>query len=117
MQAGAVTAAVTGSDFMISNVGKVKVICLSHKVSVYFTANPKVRVELLPGQMLDIAAGANRKMPPVTTINLGKLLTSSKLTESGGFGPLPSQPILAQNTNKQREGIWARESQSYERVR
>ena len=65
VQAGAVTAAVTGSDFMISNVGKVKVICLSHKVAVYFTANPKVRVELLPGQMLDIAAGnLNRKMPP-----------------------------------------------------
>jgi hypothetical protein len=105
VQAGAVTAAVTGSDFMISNAGKVKVICLSHKVAVYFTANPRVRVELLPGQMLDIAAGANRKMPPVTTINLGKLLASSMLTESGGFGPLPSQPILAQNTDKQRKAF------------
>ena len=48
VQAGAVTAAVTGSDFMISNVGKVKVICLSHKVAVYFTANPKIRTELGP---------------------------------------------------------------------
>ena len=105
VQAGAITAAVTGSDFMISNVGKVKVICLSHKVAVYFTANPRVRVELLPGQMLDIAAGANRKMPPVTTINLGKLLASSMLTESGGFGSLPSQPILAQNTDKQRKAF------------
>ena len=105
VQAGAVTAAVTGSDFMISNVGKVKVICLSHKVAVYFTANPKIRTELGPGQMLDIAAGANRKMPPVTTINLGKLLASSMLTESGGFGPLPSQPILAQNTDKQRKAF------------
>ena len=105
VRAGFISAAVTGSDFMISNVGKVKVICLSHKVAVYFTANPKVRVELLPGQMLDIAAGANRKMPPVTTINLGKLLTSSKLTESGGFGPLPSQPILAQNTDKQHKAF------------
>jgi hypothetical protein len=37
---------------MISNVGKVKVICLSHKVAVYFTANPGVRVELLPGRDL-----------------------------------------------------------------
>ena len=105
VQAGAVTVAVTGSDFMISNVGKVKVICLSHKVAVYFTANPKIRTELGPGQMLDIAAGANRKMPPVTTINLGKLLASSMLTESGGFGPLPSQPILAQNTDKQRKAF------------
>ena len=48
VQAGAITAAVTGSDFMISNVGRVKVICLSHKVTVYLTANPKIRAELLP---------------------------------------------------------------------
>ncbi len=89
VRAGFISAAVTGSEFMISNVGKVKVICLSHKVAVYFTANPKVRVELLPGQMLDIAAGANRKMPPVTTINLGKLLGTSLLTESGGFNRFP----------------------------
>ena len=101
VQAGAVTAAVTGSDFMISNLGRIKVICLSHKVTVYFTANPRVRVELLPGQMLDIAAGANRKMPPVTTINLGKLLATSLLKEAGGFTPLPSQAILTQNANKQ----------------
>ena len=101
VQAGAITAAVTGSDFMISNVGRVKVVCLSHKVLVYFTANPKIRSELLPGQMLDVAAGTDRKMPRVTTINLGKLLATSLLTESGGFRSLPSQPILAQNTNKQ----------------
>ena len=50
VQAGAVTAAVTGSDFLISNAGRVKVICLSHKVFVYFTANPKIRAVLLPGQ-------------------------------------------------------------------
>ena len=44
VQAGAITAAVTGSDFLISNAGRVKVICLSHKVLVYFAANPKIRV-------------------------------------------------------------------------
>ena len=101
VRAGSITAAVTGSDFMISNVGRVKVICLSHKVTVYLTANPKIRAELLPGQMLDIAAGADRKMPRITTINLGKLLATSKLSESGGFRALPSQHLLAQNTNKQ----------------
>ena len=42
---------------------------------------------------------------PLTTINLGKLLASSMLTESGGFGSLPSQPILAQNTDKQRKAF------------
>ena len=105
VRAGSITAAVTGSDFMISNVGRVKVICLSHKVTVYLTANPKIRAELLPGQMLDITAGADRKMPRATTINLGKLLATSKLCESGGFRPLPNQAMLAQNTNRQRRAF------------
>jgi FecR protein len=105
VSAGAITAAVTGSDFMISNVGRVKVVCLSHKVTVYFTANPKVRTELRPGQMLDITAGLQRKMPRATTINLGKLLATSKLAESGGFRPLPSQAILAQNIARQRKAF------------
>ena len=116
VRTGSITAAVTGSDFMISNVGRVRVICLSHKVTVYLTANPKIRTELRPGQMLDIAAGAerkmpraitgaDRKMPRATTINLGKLLATSKLGEAGGFRPLPSQGSLAQNVNRQRKAF------------
>ena len=105
VRAGSITAAVTGSEFMISNVGRVKVIALNHKVTVYLTENPKIRTELLPGQMLDIPAGVDRKMPRATTINLGKLLATSKLGESGGFSPLPSQAILAQNTNRQRKAF------------
>jgi FecR protein len=105
VQTGAITAAVTGSDFLISNSGRVKVICLSHKITVYFTANPKIRAVLLPGQMLDIAAGADRKMPPVVTINLETLLATSKLGEAGGFGPFPNQTILADNLRKQERGF------------
>ena len=47
VQAGAITAAVSGTDFLISYVkglatkgGKVQVICLSESVVVYFTADP-----------------------------------------------------------------------------
>jgi outer membrane biosynthesis protein TonB len=105
VQAGAITAAVTGSDFLISNAGRVKVICLSHKVLVYFTANPKIRAVLLPGQMLDIVPGAGKKMPPVATINLKTLLATSKLGEAGGFGPFPNQTILAYNVSKQGGGF------------
>jgi FecR protein len=105
VQAGAITAAVTGSDFLISNAGRVKVICLSHKVLVYFTANPKIRAVLLPGQMLDIVPGAGKKMPPVATINLKTLLATSKLGEAGGFGPFPNQTILAYNVSKQGRGF------------
>ena len=89
MQAGAISAAVMGSDFLISNIGgRVKVISLSHKVLVYFTANPKIRAVLRPGQMVDIAGGAT-KMPRVTTINLAVLLSTSMLGEAGGLGPFP----------------------------
>jgi hypothetical protein len=105
VQAGAITAAVTGSDFLISNAGSVKVICLSHKVLVYFRANPKIRAVLLPGQMLDIAPGADKKMPPVVTINLETLLATSKFGEAGGFGPFPNQTILAYNVSKQARGF------------
>jgi hypothetical protein len=105
VQAGAITAAVTGSDFLISNAGRVKVICLNHKVLVYFTANPKIRAVLLPGQMLDIAPGAAKKMPPIATINLKTLLATSKLGEAGGFGPFPNQTILAYNVTKQGRGF------------
>jgi FecR protein len=104
VQAGAITAAVTGSDFLISNAGRVKVICLSHKVLVYFTANPKIRAVLLPGQMIDIAPGT-KKMPPVATINLKTLLATSKLGEAGGFGPFPDQTILAYNVSRQARGF------------
>jgi hypothetical protein len=104
VQAGAVTAAVTGSDFLISNAGRVKVICLSHKLLVYLTANPKIRAVLLPGQMLDIVPGA-KKMPPIATINLKTLLATSKLGEAGGLGPFPNQTILAYNVSKQGRGF------------
>ncbi len=94
VQAGAISAAVTGSDFLIANIGgRIKVISLSHKVFVYFTKNPKIRVVLRPGQMVDIAGGAT-KMPPVTTINLAALLSTSMLGEAGGLGPFPNQALL-----------------------
>ena len=88
VQAGAITAAVTGTDFLISNIaGRIKVICLTGKVLVYFTANPKLRVVLKPGQTVDIPAGAT-KMPPIVTINLGALISTSVLIN---MGPLRSQ--------------------------
>jgi hypothetical protein len=57
--------------------------------------------------MLDIVPGAAKKMPPVVTINLKTLLATSKLGEAGGFGPFPSQTILAYNGSKQGSGFVA----------
>ena len=103
VQAGAITAAVTGTDFLISNINKrVKVICLSGKVLVYFTANPKEGRGLKPGQMVDVAAGAT-KIPAATTINLTTLLATSMLGEAGGLGPFSNQAAIEKNARNQQD--------------
>ena len=103
VQAGAITAAVTGTDFLISNINKrVKVICLSGKVLVYFTANPKEGRGLKAGQMVDVAAGAT-KIPAATTINLTTLLVTSMLGEAGGLGPFPNQAAIEKNARNQQD--------------
>ena len=103
VEAGAITAAVTGTDFLISNINKrVKVICLSGKVLVYFTANPKEGRGLKPGQMVDVAAGAT-KIPAATTINLTTLLATSMLGEAGGLGPFPYQAAIEKNARNQQD--------------
>ena len=99
VQAGATTAAAaTGSNFLIGIYpgGRVEVIGLSEKVLVYFTANPKNRVVLRAGQMVDITAGA-KKMPPVVTINLKVLLATSLLLND----PFPGRAIIARNAERQ----------------
>ena len=103
VETGAITAAVTGTDFLISNINKrVKVICLSGKVLVYFTANPKEGRGLKPGQMVDVAAGAT-KIPAATTINLTTLLATSMLGEAGGLGPFPNQAAIEKNARNQQD--------------
>jgi ferric-dicitrate binding protein FerR (iron transport regulator) len=68
VHAGAITAAVTGTDFLISYIkelttksrlGRVKVICLNGRVEVYFTAKPRIRVVLRPS----VEARARRSGP------------------------------------------------------
>ena len=111
VQAGAITAAVTGTDFLVSYVkgpaskgGRVKVICLSHTVLVFFTANPRERRLLRPGDMVDVPNGAT-KLPPPATVSLSLVMSSGELFVSSGFGPLPSQPLLKQLAETQQKKI------------
>ena len=111
VQAGAITAAVTGTDFLVSYVkgpaakgGRVKVICLSHTVLVYFTANPRERRLLRPGEMVDVPNGAT-KFPPVSTVSLSLVLSTNELFVSGGFGPLPSKALLKELAENQQKHI------------
>jgi hypothetical protein len=114
VEAGAITAAVTGTDFLISYVKeptrkgskakdrRVKIICLTGKVLVYFTAKPKIRSGLKPGQMLNIPPGAT-KMPAATTVSLTTLLATSMLGAAGGLGPFPNQAAIAKNASQQEK--------------
>ena len=64
VQAGAITAAVTGSDFLISNIGgRVKVICLSHKVLVYLRRIPRSALCYAQDRWLISRAGLRKCRP------------------------------------------------------
>lgn len=106
VQAGAVTAAVTGTDFLLSftSNGEVKVIVLEGKVLVYLTKFPAIRQMLRTGQIIVVPKGAT-SMPQPYTIDLKQLLSTSRLLESGGFTPLYSQNLLNRVANSQQGRI------------
>ena len=54
--------------------------------------------------MVDVPNGAT-KFPPVSTVNLSLILSTNELFESGGFGPLPSQPLLKELAENQQKHI------------
>jgi FecR protein len=107
VQAGAITAAVSGTDFIVSYVkglatkgGHVQVICLTGTVHVYFTAEPAVRRSLGPGQMIEIPNGA-KELPAPTNVSLSQILSTNELFQAGGFRPLYSQALLEQIAARQ----------------
>lgn len=107
VQAGAITAAVSGTDFIVSYVkglatkgGHVQAICLSGRVHVYFTAEPAVRRSLGPGQMIEIPNGA-KELPAPTNVSLSQILSTNELFQAGGFRPLYSQALLEQIAARQ----------------
>lgn len=107
VQAGAVTAAVKGTSFLLSYKldGEVKVIVLEGKVLVFLTKFPSVRRMIRSGQMVVVPAGAT-KIPKATQVELKRLLETSRLLESGGFEPLLSQALLDRLANRQRGGFF-----------
>jgi hypothetical protein len=85
---------ISGLDFLAYNAaGRVKIVSLKRKVSVYFTNNPKIHV-LGEAHMLDIPAGATT-MPKRTEVDLNKLMATSLLGEAGGFDAFPGHEASA----------------------
>ncbi|CAN5674337.1 hypothetical protein BH09VER1_BH09VER1_02190 [soil metagenome] len=106
VQAGAVTAAVTGTDFIISYIvgGEVRVVVLEGKVWVYLTKFPAIRRLVRSGQLVVVPAGSD-KIPEVMTIDLKQLMKTSRLLESGGFGPLLSEALINRVADSQQGRI------------
>ncbi|MFZ4681980.1 MAG: FecR domain-containing protein [Terrimicrobiaceae bacterium] len=106
VQAGAVTAAVTGTTFILYYLvgGDVRVAVIEGKVLLSFTANPKIRQLLRAGQIGIVRAGATG-FEPVFSIDLKRLIGTSRLLESGGFGPLPDMALIQRIAQSQQGKI------------
>ena len=103
VQAGAVTAAVTGTDFLVAHVVKqvTKVISLNGNVLVFLTENPRERQVVHTGECLAIPHGA-KKLPKPFAIDSNRLIATSLLLESGGFSPLLSQSLIERLANRHK---------------
>jgi len=106
VRAGAVTAAVTGTEFLLARYpnGEVRLVVLEGKVWLYFTANPKVRRVFRAGQAVTVPPNS-LTIPAGVTIDLRRLLSTSRLVESGEFGPLPRIALLRRVADSQQGRI------------
>jgi len=106
VQAGAVTAAVTGTEFLLARypTGEVRLVVLEGKVVLFFTANPKTRRVFRAGQSVTVAPGAV-EIPRGVTIDLHRLIATSRLVEAGGFEPLPRLAVLKRVADSQQGKI------------
>lgn len=84
VRTAAVTAAVTGTSFLFEYLpGKlVKLIVLNGRVRLALTSNPRVRRDLVAGQMVEMRP-TDSSIPRPVTIDLKRLVETSLLLEGG----------------------------------
>jgi hypothetical protein len=104
VQMGAVTAAVAGTTFLGSHLPKqeIKVIVLEGKVRVFWKGFFLGSRVLKPGEIFQLPLTSPSARATVSRLELKKLLATSRLLESGGFGPLPSQPQILSAAGSQK---------------
>jgi hypothetical protein len=107
---GAITAAVTGTNFLAGYDPKkeVKIIVLEGKVKVHDATNPRGTRTLRAGQMFRQSLDPDKPNTEVVNVNLNKLASTSRLLESGGFSTLKDAPIIrraAQAQSKRHKSI------------
>mgnify|MGYP001216091058 FL=1 len=102
---GAVTAAVVGTTFLASHVPgeETKVIVLEGRVKVLWKGFLFGSRVLKPGEMFHLSLRTPDARATVTRLELKKLLSTSRLLESGGFGQLPKwRDVTAASTRPHR---------------
>jgi hypothetical protein len=100
MQTRAVTVGVTGTTLIMetTSAGRNKLIVLEGGARVTLNRYPRESVNVKGGQMEDVPAGAT-KLPPPVNINLNDVMQHHPLIT--GFGPLPSQNLIANTPQDQ----------------
>jgi len=107
---GAITAAVTGTNFLAGYDPKkeVKIIVLEGKVKVHDATNPGGTRTLRAGQMFRQSLDPDKPDTEVVNVNLNKLGSTSRLLEAGGFSTLKDAPLIrraAQAQSKRHKSI------------
>jgi FecR protein len=90
VRVSAANTTVAGRNFMLMNVGQVKLISTQGRATIYLSSDPRIH-KVSQGQMVTITAG-DTVIPAATDIDLAVLLATSMLGEAGGLGPFPGQP-------------------------
>lgn len=106
VQAGAVTAAVSGTNYLAAYVpgSLFKLIVLEGKVKVGLRDHPGQYRVLRAGEMLEFNPSID-KLPKPVSVDLKTLISTSRLLESGGFEPLPAMPVIVKAATKQQKRI------------
>jgi hypothetical protein len=97
----AVTVAITGTTLILETMraGRSKLIVLEGAAQLSLAKNRSLSRRVRSGQMLDVPAGAVTLPEPVE-IDLNQVLRTHPLIV--GFPPLPSQPLIVEAANNQR---------------
>lgn len=106
VQAGAVTAAVSGTNYLAAYVpgSLFKLVVLEGKVKVALRDHPGQYRMLRAGEMLEFNPNAS-ELPKPISVDLKTLISTSRLLESGGFEPLPAMPVIVKAAARQQKRI------------
>lgn len=106
VRVGAVTAAVTGTSFLLglNKAGEVTLTVLEGSVELSLNGDPSVKRVVKAGETVKVPADATSITAP-TRIDLATLLATHPLLGGSGFGELPGQRLLVKSADDQQDAL------------